>query len=97
MRDPISDSLDAYIRTKNQEQTVDIGYTNISRRKERTRMSALNNLMSVMQNNNMPHVKNLASRRRVRELLYKLKNSERFKEAINHNLSQNRPSVFKPS
>lgn len=90
--DPISDSLDEYVRTKNTEHTVDLGYTNISRRQERGRANAISNLLSHSKDASFPNIEKKKSKRKIRELLHKIKNSEHFHQRFS-NRNNNKQNV----
>ena len=66
--------FDNYIKNKSREQTIDLGYTGISRRYERNKMHALKSLVS--QNRDFSVIKLSPERKRnIKQILTNIKNN----------------------
>lgn len=83
LRDSLADLLDSYVVAKNLDQTIDLGYTNISRRHERSRMTAGKYLLGNSKTDpGLPQIKQLKSRNQVKFLLEKIRETDKFRDVV---------------
>ncbi|CAI2369480.1 unnamed protein product [Moneuplotes crassus] len=87
VRHSLEDQLDKEIKIRHLEPTIDLGYRNITRRHERSRMNNIAVMNEVRTEESLPKILSKKNKDSVRAILTRMKNSERLRSKLGRNNS----------